>query len=127
VVLPTSAIAIYFFGLNGASFSWVVYQLFAYSYGLPRICRECLGMRVRVWYWHVFRILGSAMLIYGTAWIALVKLGAFSLIPLVAAYAVATLVYSLVAFWIMGVELRSRIIEFLKPLRPKGREFMVPE
>ncbi len=127
VVLPASVIAIYFFGLNGAGFSWVVYHLFAYSYGLPRICRECLGMPVRAWYWHVFRVLGSAILIYGCAWMALASLGAFSITALAAAYVGATLVYGVVAFWIMGEELRQRIIGFVNPLRLRMREAVVPD
>jgi len=127
VVLPASVIAVYFFGLSGAGFSWVVYHLFAYSYGLPRICRECLGMPVRAWYWHVLRILGSAILIYGCAWIALASLGNFSVTALAAAYVLATLVYGVVAFWIMGEELRQRIIDFVNPLRLKMREAVVPD
>jgi len=127
VVLPASVIAIYFFGLSGAGFSWVVYHLFGYSYGLSRICRECLGMPVRIWYRHVFRILVSAMLIYGGAWMALASLGTFSVTALAAAYVVATLVYGVVAFWIMGEELRQRIIGFVNPLRVKMREAVVPD
>ena len=127
VVLPASVIAVYFFGLSGAGFSWVVYHIFAYSYWVPRICRECLGMPATVWYWHVLRILGSAILIYGCAWIALASLGTFSVTALAAAYVLATLVYGVVAFWIMGEELRQGIIDFVNPLRLKMREAVVPD
>jgi O-antigen/teichoic acid export membrane protein len=127
VVLPASVIAVYFFGLSGAGFSWVVYHIFAYSYWVPRICRECLGMPATVWYWHVLRILGSAILIYGCAWIALASLSTFSVTALAAAYVLATLVYGVVAFWIMGEELRQRIIDFVNPLRLKMREAVVPD
>jgi O-antigen/teichoic acid export membrane protein len=127
VVVPASAVAIYFFGLSGAGFSWVIYHIFTYCYGLPRICRECLGMRAGVWLWRVLRIMGSAILIYGSAWIVLTELDAFTVVSLTTAYTAATVVYSLVALRIMGSELRLRIIEFLNPLRLKGRAAMAPE
>ena len=127
IVPPVSAVAIYFFGLNGAGFSWVVYHIYAYSYGLPRIARECLGIPARTWYWHVLRIMGPAMVIYGCAWMALAALGNFSVIALAAAYVLATLAYGVVAFWIMGEELRQRIIDFLNPLRLKMREAVAPD
>jgi len=127
VVVPVSAVAIYFFGLSGAGFSWVIYHIFTYSYGLPRICRECLGMPVRVWLWQVLRIMGLAVLIYGSAWIVLAELGAFSIIALATAYTAATVVYSALAFRIMGDDLRLKILEFLNPWRLKGRTAMVPE
>jgi hypothetical protein len=121
VVVPVSAVAICFFGLSGAGFSWVIYHIFTYSYGLPHICRECLGMPVQVWLRQVLRIMGSAILIYGSAWIVLAELGAFSIIALATAYAAATVVYSVLAFRMMSDELRLKIIEFLNPLRLKGR------
>jgi hypothetical protein len=39
----------------------------------------------------------------------------------------ATLVYGVVAFWIMGEELRQGIIDFVNPLRLKMREAVVPD
>jgi O-antigen/teichoic acid export membrane protein len=127
IVPPVSAIAIYWFGLNGAGFSWVVYHIFAYSYGLPRICRDCLGMPARVWYWHVLRILGPALVIYGGAWIALASLGNFSIPYLAAAYVLGTVVYCALALRIMTDEQRQRIIGFLSKPWLKAREVMVPE
>jgi O-antigen/teichoic acid export membrane protein len=123
IVPPVSAIAIYRFGLNGAGFSWVIYHIYAYSYGLPRVCRECLGIPPRTWYWHVLRILGSAMLIYGGAWMGLAALGSFSVVYLTLAYGVATLLYCAVAFWMMGDDLRRTIWGYYSDWRKleKGR------
>ncbi len=109
VVLPASALAIYFFGLNGAGFSWVVYNIFACTYGLPRICRECLEMPVRVWYWHVFKFLGPGLLIYGGAWAVLAWLGSFSIVNLVLAYGAASLLYGAAGYWMLGEGLRQKI------------------
>ncbi|MCJ7503432.1 MAG: oligosaccharide flippase family protein [Acidobacteriia bacterium] len=127
IVPSVSAIAICWFGLSGAGFSWVLYHVFYYSYGLPRICRECLGIAPGIWFRHVLRVLGSAILIYGCAWMALALLGTFSVTALAAAYVVATLVYGVVAFRIMGEELRQKIIGFVNPLRLKMREAVVPD
>ena len=127
VVVPASVVAIYFFGLSGAGFSWVIYHVFTYSYGLPRVCRECLEIQPRAWYRHVLRIMGSAALIYGAAWTVLAKLGGFSVSALATAYALATAIYCLVALRLMGGGLRLRIREFLHPLGLKGRALMVPE
>ncbi len=127
VVVPASAIAIYWFGLNGAGFSLVIYGLFAYCYGLPRTCRECIGMRARDWYWGVFRIMGAALIIYGAAWIVIAPLGNFSIPSLAGAYLLGTMVYCAVSLWIMGPELRGKIMVFLSPWRVKSREVMVSE
>jgi O-antigen/teichoic acid export membrane protein len=127
VIIPAAIIAIHFFGLNGAGFSWVLYHVFYYLYGLPRICRECLGMPARAWHWHVLRILGSAILIYGCAWIALALLGNFSIPYLAAAYVLGTVVYCALALRIMTDELRQRIYGLLSRPWLKAREVMVPE
>ena len=119
IVVPASAIAIYWFGLNGAGFSWVLYHIYAYSYGLPRVCRECIGMAPRIWYWHVLRILGSGLLIYGIVWELARWLGNFSLLSLAAAYGVGSIIYGALAWGMMGESLRARIMDFVA--RGRGR------
>jgi O-antigen/teichoic acid export membrane protein len=113
VVVPASALAIYYFGLNGAGFSWVLFHIYAYSYGLPRICRECIGIAPRSWYGHVFRILGPGLLIYGSAWELARWLGSFSILSLATAYGAASILYGALAYRMMGEALRARITEFV--------------
>jgi O-antigen/teichoic acid export membrane protein len=125
VVAPASAIAIYWFGLDGAGFSWVLYHLFAYSYGLPTICRDCLGIPARAWYVHLLKITGPAVLIYGCAWIVRTLLGSFSLPCLIGTFGLATVVYCVWAFRVMSRETRHVIIDFLKSLRPKRNQVLV--
>jgi O-antigen/teichoic acid export membrane protein len=122
VVPPASVVAIYFFGLNGAGFSWVIYQLFSYSYAMPRISRECLGIAPRTWYGHVLRIIGSALPIYGIAWVLVSWLGNTSILALATAYIVATIIYGAVAFWMMGDELRESLFHSLQAVRLKLAE-----
>jgi O-antigen/teichoic acid export membrane protein len=130
VVVPASVIAIYFYGLNGAGFSWVIYHIFAYAYGLPRICRECLGMPARTWYGHFLRIFGAGLLIYGAAWMTLALMGAFSLVHLTFAYIVATLLYGALALQMMGDDARrtlqgfySKWVKHAEPTPDSGKSF----
>jgi O-antigen/teichoic acid export membrane protein len=124
---PVSAIAIYWFGLNGAGFSWVLYNIYAYSYGLPRICRECLGIAPRIWYWHVLRILMGGVLIYGSAWLAVSYAGPLSVLHLSIAYGGATLIYLAYALFFMGQEMRRRLLLSFGPLGLKYREGVASE
>ena len=119
IVPPVSAIAIYWFGLNGAGFSWVLYHIYAYSYGLPRICRECLGIAPRIWYGHVLRILGSALLIYGPAWVLARWIGGFSILSMATAYSVGSIIYGAVVFRMMDDELRQSLLHSLQGVKLK--------
>jgi O-antigen/teichoic acid export membrane protein len=114
IVPPVSAVAIYFFGLSGAGLSWVIYHIYTYSYGLPRICRECLGIAPRAWYGQVLRIMAVALLIYGSAWGLISWSGNFTLPALVTAYGVASIIYCAVAFFgMMDEALRGAIMGYV--------------
>lgn len=126
VVVPVSALGIYLFGLNGAGISWVIYNIFACAYGLPRMCRECLGMPARTWYWHVFKFFGPALLIYGSAWGVLALPGDFSMGKMAAAYAVATLTYGALAFGLTGNELRRNLWDYLASWRKAEKHAISP-
>ena len=71
IVLPPSVILIYFFGLPAAGLYLVFYHIFAYFYSIPKICKECLGIKVKDWYFHIFRIFILAILTYGASWFIL--------------------------------------------------------
>lgn len=71
VVLPAAVLLVYFFGLPGAGFSWVWYQLFAYAYAVPRICAECLRCASREWFVQVLRVFVPAFCTYGAGWLFL--------------------------------------------------------
>ncbi len=122
IVPPIDLMAIYWFGLNGAGLSWVIYHIYSYSYGLPRICRECIGIAPRTWYWGVLRILGSGLLIYGTAWALRGWFGNFSILSLATAYGVGTIIYAAVAYAMMGDVLREDLSRSFKLVRLKLAE-----
>jgi O-antigen/teichoic acid export membrane protein len=119
IVPAVSAIAIYWFGLSGAGFSWVLYQIYAYSYGLPRMCRECIGIAPRVWYFQVLRILSLAALAYGIAWVTLRALGDFTVLWSGAAYLGASAAYAIGAYFMMGQELRESLLHPMRIVRLK--------
>lgn len=127
VVLPLTVTAIYFFGLNGAGFSWVIYHIFAYSYGIPRTCRECLGEPVWPWFAQVFKMMGAAFLTYGGAWLVRSMADSYSIPWLAGTFAVATIVYALAAYRTMGSEARQTIIAFATLRRLKPKEVLVAE
>lgn len=107
VVLPATGVLIYFFGLNGAGFSWVFYHLFAYAYQVPRTCSECLGISTWKWYRQILKIFFATGLTYGTAWVALDLGRANSGFFLALAYAAATAVFLAAAYLMIGDELRG--------------------
>jgi len=123
-VVPPAAIAlVYFFGLSGAGFSWVLYNLFSYAYSIPRICGECgLGMSPLHWYTHVFRFLGPAGIIYGSAWALCRTAGHNSISALIVGYALASSVFMCGSFLLIGADLRNSFQLFVRNVRAKYAE-----
>lgn len=122
IVLPVTFILVYFFGLGGAGFSWVFYHLFAYAYGVPRTCSECLGIPTWSWYVHVSKALILAALTYGLAWLVLAVAGAHSNVSLIAAYALASMAFLTGAYLTVGEELRETITRLPHLLTTKSVE-----
>jgi hypothetical protein len=106
VVLPVTIVLIILYGLPGAGFSWVFYQLFTWVYMVPRVCRECLQVPTWSWFAHVFRVLGLAAITYGVAWLVVSATGSFTLPVLVAGYVVATAAFAAGAYVMIGTDLR---------------------
>jgi O-antigen/teichoic acid export membrane protein len=117
VVLPVTVVLIYFFGLVGAGLSWVFYHFFCYSYGVPRMCRECLKIPVWRWYSHVFRIFAVVGLTYGMAGFILRTTGSTSITLLGLAYSVASIAFLICCYFIMGQELQGALFGVLNRLR----------
>jgi O-antigen/teichoic acid export membrane protein len=109
VPLVTAAL-IWKWGLTGAALSFVLYYLYAYSYGGRRWASECIGMTPRDWYMHVFKILALALSTYGAAWLILALRGETSIASLVAAYTLASVVYLYAAYLAIGSELRQGLM-----------------
>ena len=120
IVLPVTVGLIYFFGLNGAGFSWVFYHLFAYSYGVPRFCIECLGISTREWHFHILKIFVLAFLTYGVAWLFVVFSGGYTLQTLTLAYVfIASLIFIIIAYRMIDDGLRQTLLQFPLVLKIK--------
>jgi len=124
VVLPVTGLLIYFFGLIGAGLSWVFYHIFAYSYGVPRICSQCLEILVWKWYLHVLKIFTLVGLTYGIAWITLDVIGNHSILLLTLAYISASIVFLTGSYFMIGKELRGTLFNHLRTLKRKIVEVM---
>jgi O-antigen/teichoic acid export membrane protein len=106
VVPPVAAVSVLRFGLAGAGASWVFYHLFAYAYGVPRMCRECLGLSPRLWLVGVARIMAVTVTVYGPAYWIAVALGAGVLV-LAVCFALASLAYVGAGYVLLGREWRA--------------------
>jgi O-antigen/teichoic acid export membrane protein len=123
VVPPAAAALVYFFGLAGAAFSWVVYNLFSSVYAIPRICAECgLGISPLKWYLQVSRFLGPAAIIYGAAWAICRTAGHSSIYALVVGYGLASSLFILGSFLLIGPELRDSFQGLVRNFRAKYAE-----
>jgi O-antigen/teichoic acid export membrane protein len=98
-----------FFGLAGAAMGWLLYPLLAYTYSVPRTCRECLGVSVGVWFGDVLKVLGLGAATYGPAWLVVFYRGALTAVWLFPAYALATMAFVLVAYLTITEELRESL------------------
>src|ERR1700683_810357 len=74
VSTPAAIWLVYQYGLVGGGLSWVVYHLVAYAYGLPRICRECIGISPLGWYLNLGSIAMVGAVSYLGAWFIVVSI-----------------------------------------------------
>jgi O-antigen/teichoic acid export membrane protein len=116
-VLPVTALLVYRFGIAGAGFSWIFYNLFVYAYMMPLVCSECLDMPVWDWYFHIFRVFGLAGLTYGGTAAIMIYFGSFSISWLILAYIIGSCAFVAAGYRLIGDEVREtlRRLIFLKP------------
>jgi len=119
VVLPVTVLLIYYFGLTGAGLSWVFYHLFYYSYAVPRMCRECMEIPVWKWYLHVLKIFILVSLTYGSAWAIVEFTGTYSIPCLALTYLVASILFLIGAYFMIGDGLRRTIFNHFQALKRK--------
>jgi len=98
----------YRWGMQGAALAWILQNLLIYAYTVPRICRECLQMGPLDWFSHLGRYAAWAAVPYGAAWLLRGRFGETG--PRAALpYALATLVFVVGGFWLLGPELRGSL------------------
>lgn len=111
VVLPVTAGLVVIFGLAGAAFSWVFYNLFLYVYAVPRFCRECLHVPVAGWYARVARVYFLGVATYGLAWLAayIGTGGSYTAVTMVVTFLAASIAFGVLALMLIGSELKDTL------------------
>lgn len=122
IVLPVTAILIYYFGITGAALSWVFYHIFAYFYSIPRICSECLEIPVYTWFVHILKILGLTGLTYGIIWYMTGQIYEYSIPSLITGYIIGTILFVGGSYFMIGTELKKFMVNFLAGARNTFRK-----
>jgi O-antigen/teichoic acid export membrane protein len=112
ITFPGSIFLVYRFGLSGAGWSWVFYQIFACLYAVPDFCEECLQMSVAAWYWHLGRILILIAGTYGSTGALLAVWGVTSLEGVTIGYLAGSTGFLIGAYALVGEELRQALLGF---------------
>ncbi|HEY4844489.1 MAG TPA: oligosaccharide flippase family protein [Candidatus Dormibacteraeota bacterium] len=107
LVLPWTVVLTLSFGLNGAAAAWVLYHVFAYVYGVPRLCRV-IGMTVSAWSRQLGRVALLGLLTYGTAWLLAGRSEA-ALPALTAGFVIASVAFAGLGYRLIGPELRTAV------------------
>lgn len=114
--LPATLVLILSLGLVGAGLAWIVYHVLLYAYMAPRVSRECLQLPVRDWFAHLARPVLAAAAVYGSAW-AVAWIAGSALLPLVLAWMVATAAFAVLAYPLIGSDLKGALTGFRLRLR----------
>lgn len=110
VTVPVTILLVYYMGVIGASFSMVFFYTFVYFYTIRRICSECMAIPAWNWYFRVSKVYALISVTYGIAWIILVLSDAFSVAHLFIAYLSASTAFLIIAYFMIGDELRETIL-----------------
>jgi hypothetical protein len=111
-----TVLLIVWLGILGAAMSWVFYNLFAYTYMVPRIAREGLGVRPWTWYAHVLRAGGLGLAGYGIPLLAIGAVGSFGPVALAVAYVVGTAVFLAGSYLLIGADLRETLMRLQRTM-----------
>jgi len=107
---PASVFLVYRFGLSGAVWSWVFYQVFACLYAVPAYCNECLKIPLTEWYRHLSRILALVASTYGATGVALSVYSVSSLQGITVGYLVASAAFAMGSYFLVSDELRTSLV-----------------
>jgi len=116
IVVVATIVLVVLYGITGAALSLIVYDVFAFAYIVPRICRECLQITPWSWYAHLLKAVGLAVPLYGAAWVLVTATGSFSLLPLAIAYIAASIGFAVGAYLLMGSDLRETLLRLPRTL-----------
>jgi hypothetical protein len=92
-------------------------SIFSYAYSVPRFCRECLQMPLRLWYEKLLKIFGVISLSFGLAWIVVAFSGQYGLGALFMAYFVGLLLFLIGAYCTSDDQLREYLRHYSQSFR----------
>ena len=116
IVVPGSCLAVYYLGMVGAGCSFVIYHLFAYIYFIPIACAEVIGIETSAWFRHILRIAFLISGTYGAIWMLMVWNSDFAIGRLFAAYTIATASFLIIAYRLIGSELKAESRKLIRGL-----------
>lgn len=118
LVVPITVVLVYRYGLIGAAASSVLYAAWQLFYFIPRFCSECLGTSASLWYRQAGTFSAIGLVTYGLPWIISWTLGeGLTLIGLVSAYFVGTLVFLLIGWSQAGPDLQAAVRQSVRVLK----------
>ena len=121
LIVPPAAIAcIYYWGLVGAAFSFVLLNLLHMVYGLRRTIRECLKTTMWKWYSSFFKVLALTLVGYGIPWFVVTRLGNPSLLRLLFGYIIGSIGFFTGGYFLIHEDTRVSVHSFLRLLYNKA-------
>jgi O-antigen/teichoic acid export membrane protein len=112
VTVPLAILLTVWLGLAGAALSWVCYQLWAYLYSVPRICRECLEQPLAAWYIQVAKVIVLSVASYGLTLPATLYFWPQLAVAWLVAYLVSTVIFAGGAYVLISSDLRTVLARF---------------
>lgn len=118
LVVPTTIVLVYRYGLIGAAVAPALYAVWQLLYFVPRFCFQCLGMRASLWYLQAGYYFAIGLAAYGLPWLGAWMLGeGLSFTGLVVAYILGTFVFLLAGWFRTGPDLRASLLHSMRALR----------
>jgi O-antigen/teichoic acid export membrane protein len=109
ITVASAIVLTHQFGLIGTAGCWLTYNIFAYLYTVPILCRECLRIPVLSWYLHVARYFMTIAVSYGSTWILATRYGSKSEMAYAVAYLGGSAIFLSCSWFVVGVELREAL------------------
>lgn len=107
------------FGLNGAAFSLIMYNLLAYCYALPKVYALCLGLNRWAWIGHTLKIVSLISISFILTWIIISAFGEPSIKSLFWGYAFGLIIFIFGAKHLVADELRNVLSNHIRRIGMK--------
>lgn len=117
IMLPLTALLIYFWGLTGVGVAFILRRLYHYVFAVPKYCSECLRIPALEWYGHVLKFFILLSLTYGVPWLILRMVNQYSIPSLVITYMGATFCFLAGSYKLISDELKKTIMNYFRVVK----------